>query len=64
MLPAYKTHPWVLPLRGRSKQRSNLFPTDLSFTSVTYLSKLRRMNELDAWLQLEIHRVCASTLHT
>ncbi|AUW40086.1 hypothetical protein AL485_25350 [Serratia liquefaciens] len=58
MLPAYKAHPWSLPFQGRCKQRSNLFPTDLSLTPVTYfLSKLLRMSELVAWLQLEIHRV-------
>jgi hypothetical protein len=48
LLPAYKAHPWALPFQGRCKQRSNLFPTDLSLTPVTYSSKRLGMSELGA----------------
>ncbi|CAI1809959.1 Uncharacterised protein [Serratia liquefaciens] len=48
LLPDYKTPQWVLPLRGRCKPRSNLFPTDLPLTPVTYSSKRLRMSELGA----------------
>ncbi|ADM99837.1 hypothetical protein Dda3937_00186 [Dickeya dadantii 3937] len=36
----YSAPPWASPFQGRSKLRSNLLPADLSFTRITYLSKL------------------------
>ena len=38
----------VLAPSGTLIARSNLFPTDLSLTPVTYLSKRLRMSELGA----------------
>ncbi|KHN61470.1 hypothetical protein OI70_02475 [Dickeya fangzhongdai] len=50
----YSAHPWASPLRGRSELRSNLLPADLSFTRITYLSKLIGILSLAAFLQLEL----------
>ena len=45
------------PLRGRCKQRSNLFLTDLSLTPVTYQSKLLGIHCVAAYKQLELFGV-------
>uniref|UniRef100_UPI00258936D8 hypothetical protein n=1 Tax=Klebsiella sp. TaxID=576 RepID=UPI00258936D8 len=46
-----------LALTGRRKRRSNLLPADLSFTPVTYFSKLLGIFSLAAFTQLELFRV-------
>jgi hypothetical protein len=53
----YSAHPWASSFQGRSTLRSTLLPAELSFTRITYLSKLIGIHSLTAFLQLELFRV-------